>query len=147
MISKKEIEELLGYELNDCDFLATDSESSDKVNFNCEKCNVPLEFNEYSQYCSNCGISKEFIGSFTETVKTKHYKRVNHFRKWIRSIQDDTNVLIDNELIQDIKKVLEQKELEPTIDNIKKNIEFNEYVKQIFSFIPNILENNQSKTS
>lgn len=120
----------------------------------CTHCNSPIYIidNGYLT-CNNCGyttkamLDDEYIPTYREfqdieIVPHYEYKRVNHFKDWLNSIQGKENTKIPSNILKSIKDRIKKTKLDNldynNLRSILKSLDLSKYYENI-SLIMNII--------
>lgn len=107
------------------DELMNQKETVTHLNFyECSSCGSDIILSDYMKICQNCGISEEYLiaPSDVQYKKFYFYKRIDHFKKWIRVLTDQTVIRIPDETVRSIQKHIKSNKLEITYDTIKHSL-------------------------
>jgi hypothetical protein len=93
------------------------------VSGNCTECGGQMHKlpTEASMACSNCGISRPYLDSTTRSAThgddrsypSFSYKKINHFKDWMRSVQAKESTTISNEVLSKVCKKCAEQRLKP----------------------------------
>ena len=114
------LEDIMAEEVQDVNYVPPVYVS---VSGNCTECGGQMHKlpTEASMACSNCGISRPYLDSTTRSAThgddrsypSFSYKKINHFKDWMRSVQAKESTTISPEVLAKVCKKCAEQRLKP----------------------------------